>query len=75
MDHIAPVEKPTVVLVQGAFHAPDCWGTVTAQLRNTTAHFIRSSYHQTGGDLTVTAADDAAQTQELRPSPWPTGKL
>ena len=58
------VEKPTVVLVHGAFHTPDCWDLVTAQLRQYQYPFRTVKLLSAGGNLATTVADDAAEIRK-----------
>ena len=64
MDDITPAEKPTVVLIHGAFHGPDCWDLVIAQLKEYQYPFQTVKLPSTGGSLTTTVADDAAHIQK-----------
>jgi pimeloyl-ACP methyl ester carboxylesterase len=64
MVSIAPVEKPTVVLVHGAWHTADCWGPVISELEEHQYPFYTINLPSAGGDLATTVADDAAHIQK-----------
>lgn len=64
MASITAVEKPTVVLVHGAWHTPDCWAPVTELLKEHQYPFHTIRLPSTGGDITTTMPDDAAHIQK-----------
>lgn len=60
-----PSEKPTVVLVHGAWHSSDCWNFVTSQLEEYNYPFYALNLPSAGGHLSTTVADDAAHIQKI----------
>lgn len=57
-------EKPTIVLIHGAWHTPDYWSLVTSQLKEHQYPFHTVQLLSAGGDLATTVADDAAHIQK-----------
>lgn len=74
MDPISALEKPTVVLVHGAWHSPDCWDLVTSQLKEHRYPFHTVELLSVGGELTTTVADDAANIRKTTSQLVATGK-
>ncbi|RFU25223.1 hypothetical protein B7463_g11111, partial [Scytalidium lignicola] len=64
MGSVGITEKPTVVLVHGAWHRSNCWDSVILQLKEHGYPFKAVDLPSAGGELTTTMADDAAHIQE-----------
>ncbi|KAL7943621.1 Alpha/beta hydrolase fold-1 [Trichoderma barbatum] len=64
MGSIATAEKPTIVLVHGAWHEPDCWDAVTSQLNDHQYPFNTVKLLSSGGEFTTSVAEDAAHIQK-----------
>jgi pimeloyl-ACP methyl ester carboxylesterase len=74
MGDTAPVEKPTIVLVHGAWLTPDCWSLVTSQLKEYGYPFQAIQLPSAGGDLATTVEDDAAHIRMTTSELAATGK-
>lgn len=64
MGNTAPVVKPTIVLIHGAWHTPHCWFLVTSQLKEYGYSFQAIQLPSVGGDLATTVEDDAAHIRK-----------
>lgn len=64
MNDTAPVMKPTIVLVHGAWHTADYWSLVTSQLKEYGYSFQAIQLPSTGGDLATTVEEDAAHIRK-----------
>ncbi|UKZ55944.1 hypothetical protein TrVGV298_009768 [Trichoderma virens] len=60
MDSIAIAEKPTIILVHGAWHEPDCWDSVTSLLKEHQYPFNTVKLLSSGGEFSTSVAEDAA---------------
>lgn len=60
----APVVKPTIVFVHGAWHTADCWSLVTTQLKKYGYSSQAIQLPSAGGDLATTVQDDAAHIRK-----------
>lgn len=64
MGDVSMAEKPTIVLVHGAWHTADCWSLVTSQLKEYGYPFKAVQLPSSGGGLTVTVEEDAAHIRK-----------
>ncbi|UKZ81690.1 hypothetical protein TrVFT333_009462 [Trichoderma virens FT-333] len=60
MDSIAIADKPTIILVHGAWHEPDCWDSVTSLLNEHQYPFNTVKLLSSGGEFSTSVAEDAA---------------
>lgn len=64
MGSITTSDKPTIVLIHGAWHGSDCWDAVTSQLNEYQYPFHTPKLLSSGGELSTTVAEDAAHIQK-----------
>ncbi|KAM6476689.1 Alpha/beta hydrolase fold-1 [Trichoderma sp. SZMC 28011] len=64
MGSIVTAEKPTIFLVPGAWHEPDCWDAVTLQLEEYGYPFSTVQLLSSGGELSTSVAEDASHIQK-----------
>lgn len=64
MGSTGPSDKPTIVLLHGAWHDSSCWTPVTSLLKEHQYPFVALDLQSAGGDLSTTAEDDVAQIQK-----------
>lgn len=64
MGSIVTAEKPTIFLVPGAWHEPDCWDAVTLQLEEYGYPFSTVQLLSSGGEPSTSVADDASHIQK-----------
>lgn len=64
MGSMGPSDKPTIVLIHGAWHDSGCWSPVTSLLKEYQYPFLTIDLLSAGGDLNTTAEDDAVHIQK-----------
>jgi len=64
MGSTGPTEKPTVVLIHGAWHDSSCWNPVISLLKEHQYPFRSIDLLTAGGEITMTAEDDALHIQK-----------
>lgn len=64
MGSIVTAEKPTIFLVPGAWHEPDCWDAVTLQLEEYGYPFSTVQLLSSGGEPSTSVAEDASHIQK-----------
>ncbi|KAL6693453.1 Alpha/beta hydrolase fold-1 [Trichoderma pleuroticola] len=64
MGSIVTAEKPTIFLVPGAWHEPDCWDAVTSQLEEYGYPFSTVQLLSSGGESSTSVAEDASHIRK-----------
>ncbi|KAL7929770.1 Alpha/beta hydrolase fold-1 [Trichoderma chlorosporum] len=65
MGSIVTAEKPTIVLLHGAWHDPGCWDAVTSQLNEYQYPFETVRLLSSGGESSTSVAEDTVHIQKL----------
>lgn len=65
MGSIVTAEKPTIVLLHGAWHGPSSWDAVASQLNEYQYPFETVRLLSSGGEPSTSVAEDAVHIQKL----------